>query len=188
MNGSQVSRPAARKPSVGRVTTTQADISREIQDGPNGPGEHQPRLDYPPYRSSILRHPTKSPQPADPEGVHRALLNVVGNALDAVEDGKHPHVVVATQREGGDDDGEWVRVVVADNGTGIPPEKMADIFRPFVSTKGARGTGLGLAVSRKILREHGGDILVQSVPGKGSRFVLLFPVSNPSVGDQTLNG
>lgn len=51
------------------MTTTQADISREIQDGHGGSPEHQPRLDYPAYRSSILRHPTKSPQPADPEGV-----------------------------------------------------------------------------------------------------------------------
>jgi signal transduction histidine kinase len=48
-----------------------------------------------------------------------------------------------------------------------------------VSTKGARGTGLGLAVSRKILREHGGDIIVQSQAGKGSKFVLRMPMKNP---------
>jgi signal transduction histidine kinase len=114
--------------------------------------------------------------PADPEGVHRALLNIIGNALDAVEDAKHPHVLVATQCE---DDGEWVRVVVADNGHGIPPDKLADIFKPFVSTKGARGTGLGLAVSRKILREHGGDILVHSQLGKGSKFILRLPLRSP---------
>ena len=51
------------------MTTTQADISREIQAGQDGGPEHQPRLDYPAYRSSILRHPTKAPHPVDPEGV-----------------------------------------------------------------------------------------------------------------------
>ena len=114
--------------------------------------------------------------PADREGIHRALLNIVGNAFDAVEERKKPQVGVATLLEA---DGAWVRVLVADNGTGIPPEKVGDIFKPFVSTKGAKGTGLGLAVSRKILREHGGDILVESQPGKGSRFILRLPLKSP---------
>jgi signal transduction histidine kinase/pSer/pThr/pTyr-binding forkhead associated (FHA) protein len=112
----------------------------------------------------------------DPEGLHRALLNIVSNAFDAVEERKNPYVGVVTKR---DPDAGWVRVLVVDNGTGIPPEKLADIFKPFVSTKGARGTGLGLAVSRKILREHGGDILAQSQVGKGSTFVLRLPIKSP---------
>ena len=78
-------------------------------------------------------------------------------------------MTVTTLRE---PDGEWVRVEVTDNGPGVPPEKQAEIFRPFVSTKGSRGTGLGLAVSRKILREHGGDIVLRSEVGKGSTFSL----------------
>jgi nitrogen-specific signal transduction histidine kinase len=114
--------------------------------------------------------------PADPEGIHRALLNIIGNALDAVEGVDAPHVHVATMREEG---GEWLRFEVRDNGPGIPPEKINDIFRPFVSTKGARGTGLGLAVSRKVLREHGGDILVRSQPGQGSIFILRLPLRSP---------
>jgi signal transduction histidine kinase len=118
--------------------------------------------------------------PADPEGIHRALLNIVGNALDAVEDAESPRVLVSTTRE---KEGEWVRFEVRDNGGGIPPEKINDIFRPFVSTKGARGTGLGLAVSRKILREHGGDILVRSEPGKGSLFILRLPLRSPFISD-----
>jgi signal transduction histidine kinase/pSer/pThr/pTyr-binding forkhead associated (FHA) protein len=113
---------------------------------------------------------------ADPEGIHRAVLNIVGNAFDAVADRDKPRVIVATQLDG---DGAWVHVVVLDNGVGIPPEKVGDIFRPFVSTKGSRGTGLGLAVSRKILREHGGDITVVSQPGKGSKFILKLPVRSP---------
>jgi signal transduction histidine kinase len=125
--------------------------------------------------------------PIDPEGLHRALLNVLTNAVDAVEERKNPHVAVATLKE---TDGNWVRIIVLDNGVGISPDKHSDIFKPFVSSKGSKGTGLGLAVSRKILREHGGDILVQSQPGKGSKFILRLPLRNPlnadSVGTSNL--
>jgi signal transduction histidine kinase len=111
---------------------------------------------------------------ADPEGIHRALLNIVGNAIDAVEDRPSPQVTVGTRtaEEG------WVRIVVLDNGRGIPPEQFDEIFRPFVSTKGSRGTGLGLPVSRKIMREHGGDIVVQSQVGVGSKFILKLPIKS----------
>jgi signal transduction histidine kinase len=115
--------------------------------------------------------------PADREGIHRALLNIVSNALDAVEE-RSPsgQVIVSTAVE---PEGEGVRIGVTDNGIGIPPHKVNEIFKPFVSTKGAKGTGLGLAVSRKILREHGGDIVVQSTPGKGTRMVLRLPLKSP---------
>jgi signal transduction histidine kinase len=121
-------------------------------------------------------HEDLPPVPADPEGLHRALLNIMSNALDAVEERKNPTVGVVTQLE---TDGEWVRIIVVDNGVGIPLEKQPEIFKPFVSSKGAKGTGLGLAVSRKILREHGGDILLQSQPGKGSKFILRLPLKSP---------
>lgn len=121
---------------------------------------------------------------ADPEGLHRALLNVVSNAIDAVEERKSPQVAVVTLLEAGKaGQGDWVRIHVLDNGIGIAADKLGDLFKPFVSSKGARGTGLGLAVSRKILREHGGDILVQSQVGKGSRFVLRLPVRSPLAPD-----
>jgi signal transduction histidine kinase len=120
---------------------------------------------------------------ADPEGLHRALLNVVGNALDAVEGASGPQVTVMTEL---DPDSNWVTIQVSDNGHGISPEKIADIFRPFVSTKGARGTGLGLAVSRKILREHGGDIVVQSQPGQGSTFSLHLPLRGTQQQDVSM--
>jgi signal transduction histidine kinase len=112
----------------------------------------------------------------DPEGLHRALLNVVSNGLDALEDRQSPQLGVSSSL---DPEEGWVQVVVMDNGVGIPLQKLPDIFKPFVSTKGARGTGLGLAVSRKILREHGGDILVHSQPGKGSQFIFRLPVKSP---------
>ena len=75
------------------------------------------------------------------------------------------------------------RSALLDHGLGIPPEKAADIFKPFVSTKGARGTGLGLPVSRKIFREHGGDVLVESKVGKGSKFILRLPMKSPLTPD-----
>jgi signal transduction histidine kinase len=120
--------------------------------------------------------------PVDPEGMYRALLNIVGNALDAVEDRKNPQVMVGARldREPG-----WLRVLVRDNGVGIPAPKLPDIFKPFVSSKGSKGTGLGLAVSRKILREHGGDIVVQSEVGKGSLFILRLPIKSPLAFDVT---
>lgn len=110
--------------------------------------------------------------PADPDGLHRALLNLVGNALDAVDDRPDPAVTVRTLL---DPDGGWATVIVRDNGPGIAADQLAAIFEPFVSTKGSRGTGLGLPVSRKILREHGGDLLVQSEVGVGTTFTARIP-------------
>ncbi len=107
----------------------------------------------------------------DSEGIHRALLNIVGNALDAVEGQPEPRVIVAT----GVADG-WVVITVTDNGQGIPDDRLADVFKPFMSTKGARGTGLGLPAARKTLREHGGDVTVESTPGEGARFTLRLPL------------
>jgi signal transduction histidine kinase len=123
--------------------------------------------------------------PCDPDAIHRALLNILGNALDAVEEVEGPRVLVGVAREKVIDPakGAWVRIVVQDNGPGIPADRMADIFRPFVSTKGEKGTGLGLAVSRKILREHGGEVVVQSEEGKGSTFGLRLPLRSPLAGD-----
>jgi signal transduction histidine kinase len=118
--------------------------------------------------------------PCDPEGIHRAVLNLVTNALDAVEDRPSPRVGLQVLLE---PDGAWAKVIVVDNGPGIPAEKLDDIFKPFVSTKGSRGTGLGLPVSRKILREHGGDVVVQSVPEKGSKFTARIPMKSAFAGD-----
>jgi signal transduction histidine kinase len=121
----------------------------------------------------------------DPEGISRAVLNVVTNALDAVEDRPDAIVTITTAV---DADARLVRISVADNGAGMPSETLADIFNLFVSTKGSRGTGLGLTVSRKILREHGGDIRAESTEGRGSTFTLEFPLRLPSDADAELDG
>ena len=67
-------------------------------------------------------------------------------------------------------------ICVTDNGPGIPADTLPDIFNLFVSTKDAKGTGLGLTVSQKILREHGGDISVESTATHGTCFTLSFPL------------
>lgn len=108
----------------------------------------------------------------DAEGIHRAVLNIVTNAIDAVEGADHAAVLIQT---GHSPESETVWVAVTDNGPGIPEDQLARIFNLFESTKGARGTGLGLAVSQKIMREHGGEITVESQLGEGSRFTLTWP-------------
>jgi len=112
----------------------------------------------------------------DHTGMSRAVLNVVPNALDAVE-GREPATVTISAAV--DRAADVARVTVSDNGAGMGPETLADIFNLFVSTKGSKGTGLGLTVSRKILREHGGDIHASSRLGEGSTFVLEFPLRCP---------
>ncbi|MBX3420022.1 MAG: FHA domain-containing protein [Pirellulaceae bacterium] len=113
----------------------------------------------------------------DSEAIHRALLNLVGNAVDAaaaVEPPRAdaPSVTIAVEA---DRAMRLVKIIVSDNGIGIPADQLARIFQPFYSSKGARGTGLGLPVSLKILREHAGDITVQSQPGLGSSFTMHWP-------------
>ena len=118
----------------------------------------------------------------DPEGIHRAVLNLVTNAIDACEESEHGRVEVKT---GYDQDQGMLRVEVQDNGVGLDPEQRKRIFQVFVSGKGHRGTGLGLAVSQKILQEHGGEITVDSQPGQGSRFTLHWPALPPEAEPDT---
>lgn len=116
---------------------------------------------------------------ADTEGIHRAVLNLAANALDAVTGRPDPKVQFRTSLSA---DGRWAEIAVIDNGVGIEPDQLGDLFKPFVSSKGARGTGLGLAVSRKTVREHGGDITVESTPEVGSTFTLRLPVAHGERG------
>ena len=109
----------------------------------------------------------------DPDGIHRAVLNIITNAIDASEGVANPTVTVKTDC---DPANALVRVVISDHGTGIEEANLSSIFQVFASNKGARGTGLGLPVSQKIVREHGGRILVESRPEHGSTFIIELPL------------
>jgi two-component system NtrC family sensor kinase len=110
-----------------------------------------------------------------PGKLQQVFLNLFLNARDAMETSGSSGSSLAIETSG------WngaVRVSVRDTGAGIAPENLARIYDPFFTTKGAlKGTGLGLSVSYGIVREHGGDIEVQSQPGKGTQFLLTFPVA-----------
>ncbi len=117
----------------------------------------------------------------DPEGIHRAVLNIVTNAIEAVEGATGGRVTVETAYES---ESEELVVLVRDNGPGIPAAQQAMLFNIFESTKGSRGTGLGLAVSQKIIREHGGDIFVDSREGEGATFRLVLARLDEDAGSE----
>ena len=108
----------------------------------------------------------------DSVALQHALLNVISNAIDATSGRDQGHVVVSLSV---DDQLEEVQLGVQDNGVGMSDAVLAEIFSLFYSSKGSQGTGLGLAVSEKILHEHGGAIHVESTPEEGSRFLICWP-------------
>ena len=79
---------------------------------------------------------------------------------------------------------ERVRLAVSDTGSGIPPEQLANIFVPFFTTK-ERGMGLGLAFVKDIVTDHGGNVSVESQPGRGSTFTIELPPWEPSSSSTT---
>ncbi|MCC6143499.1 MAG: GAF domain-containing protein [Candidatus Hydrogenedentes bacterium] len=105
----------------------------------------------------------------DGREIYRVILNLVTNAVDACEKAGGT-VRVRCASEGG-----GCMIAVEDSGTGIPPEILPKLSHAFVSTKGSAGTGLGLACSYKIVREHGGTIEVQSKVGEGTLFTVYLP-------------
>lgn len=125
------------------------------------------------------------PAEFDHEGIHRATLNIVMNAIDAVADLEDGQVVLQTSH---DRQNDVMVIAVTDNGPGIPEDQRASVFQVFESSKGSGGTGIGLAVSRKIIREHGGRIRIEGEPGEGSRFVITWPRGNPRSETIRLDG
>jgi two-component system nitrogen regulation sensor histidine kinase NtrY len=107
------------------------------------------------------------PIAADPELLHRALSNLVLNAMDAMAQGGT--LTLRTRREG-----EWAILEVADTGTGLTPEECERLFTPYYTSK-AHGTGLGLAIVQSIISDHGGRIGVRSDTGRGTTFVIELP-------------
>ena len=111
------------------------------------------------------------PIPADASGLHQGFMNLLSNAMDAVTD--QTGAITLSSRY--DSMHRQVIVRIADNGAGIPGDRLAQIFEPFWSSKGQSGTGLGLAVTKKVIHEHHGRIDVTSTVGEGTTFRVVLP-------------
>jgi signal transduction histidine kinase len=100
----------------------------------------------------------------------QGIVNILQNAADAM-DGLEERCVSITARV----DGKQLRIAISDTGPGIPPENVDKIFDPFYTTKGERGTGLGLYITRQVVVEHGGAIDVQT-GDRGTTFLISLPL------------
>ncbi|MDJ0840617.1 MAG: response regulator [Acidobacteriota bacterium] len=111
----------------------------------------------------------------DPQKLEQVFVNLFVNAADAHEEtrrGRMGELVLRTRRED-----DWIIIEVEDDGPGIPETKLADIWKPFFTTKDAgKGTGLGLAISQGIVHDHQGEITVENMPGRGARFTIRLPI------------
>ena len=115
-----------------------------------------------------LEIPVEIEVPLERSRMERAFVNLIGNALEAMPDGGEVRITATVE------DGSAL-VHVEDNGPGIAPEIRAQLFQPFVSAGKRNGLGLGLALSRQTVLEHGGDMWVESQPGRGARFSFRLP-------------
>jgi signal transduction histidine kinase len=111
---------------------------------------------------------------ADPDLLHRALSNLVLNAMDAMPEGGI--LTLATHQNE-----EWMRVNISDTGAGLTEEECERLFTPYYTSK-PRGTGLGLAIVQSIVSDHGGKITVRSQPGRGTTFVIELPINTDKLG------
>ncbi len=110
-----------------------------------------------------------------PAALTELMTNLILNALDAMPEGGTLTIATRTERAGG------VTLTVADTGIGMPEPVKQRIFEPFFSTKGEAGSGLGLSMAYSIVRRHGGEIRVESEPGRGATFTLTFPSASATV-------
>lgn len=113
----------------------------------------------------------------DPNQIEQVILNLAVNARDAMPRGGQITISTRNAPAAGTANGARVRLTVSDTGMGIPPEILEKIFEPFFSTKGEKGTGLGLATVYGIIQQSGGDIRVQTAPEKGTAFEIDLPAA-----------
>lgn len=118
--------------------------------------------------------------PLDPDGLHQVLMNLLTNSLDALDEVEGGLIRVVCRY---DPQHKQTLLSVIDNGRGIDPNLKNHLFELFHSTKGNRGTGLGLPVAKKIVEEHEGTISVESTPGEGTTFVISLPAFVEQVSD-----
>jgi two-component system NtrC family sensor kinase len=135
----------------------------------------RPEIDRRHVKLSLLLDPPLPKAQADPQQIHEVFCNLIENAMDAMPEGGtltvQSQVVEAHPTE---ETNGWLAVDIVDTGHGIALEHREQIFQPFFTTKKAgRGTGLGLAIAFDSIRSHGGQLLVNSESGKGTRFRVL---------------
>jgi two-component system NtrC family sensor kinase len=120
----------------------------------------------------------------DKSQIQSVLLNIMINALDATKPSDIITIHSTMDLSANDTDHKGIEISIEDTGCGMPPEHLDQIFDPFFSTKEVgKGTGLGLSVSFGIVKEHGGNIRVQSEEGKGSKFFVWLPIDK-TIGKQ----
>jgi hypothetical protein len=124
---------------------------------------------------SIQVPPDLPPFRLDSEQLHQVLLNLVLNGVQAIQREGKITVAARLNPAGGPGQAGLVEISVSDTGAGIPPESLERIFRPFYTTKRG-GTGLGLSLCRRIIRQHGGTLSVESKLGTGSSFIIRLPM------------
>jgi signal transduction histidine kinase len=117
----------------------------------------------------------------DPKLIHMAATDLVVNAIDACvwKDYGSDESAEIVLKNSLTDDGDYFVIEVRDNGCGMNEETRQNIFTPFFSTKKTRGTGLGLAMTARIINVHGGEINVESEPDRGTKFRVCLPINGP---------
>ncbi|WP_207765655.1 sensor histidine kinase [Pleomorphomonas carboxyditropha] len=107
----------------------------------------------------------------DANRFEQVLLNLIGNAVDAMEGGDDQRIILSARREG-----RFVRIDIRDNGPGLPPERLDHMFEPFFTTKAPGvGLGLGLTISAGIIRDFGGELVASNAEGGGAVFSMTIP-------------
>jgi PAS domain S-box-containing protein len=128
------------------------------------------------------------PVPGDAEHLYQALLNLLANAIDAMEEGGTLTAGLAWPLDGpGGAPRDRLVIEIADTGTGIKPEESPNVFNPFFTTKRG-GTGLGLAIAHKIIEDHGGTVTFRSAPGQGTVFTVELPLRVGRRGEWPASG
>jgi signal transduction histidine kinase len=125
-----------------------------------------------PIKIELQKQPDLPEVEHDSDQIHQVLLNLLLNAVQAMEREGTVRVEIGMQED-------CASVMVSDTGRGISPQNLPNIFRPFYTTKG-HGTGLGLSLAHRIVEDHHGRIEVSSVVGSGSKFTVLLPFHMPT--------
>jgi PAS domain S-box-containing protein len=161
-----------------------APVSLDLNDVVRGAEKLLPRLLGEDVRLKVKLAPDLWPTLCDAGQIEQVLVNLAVNARDAMPGGGTLEIETRNVTAADDDGvrsserrpGEWVRVIVRDTGSGIPPEVMTHLFEPFFTTKApGKGTGLGLATVHGIVAQSGGHIHVDSEPGRGTTFQICLP-------------